>query len=235
MDTKLPTPPAKITPLWIVATFLTFTEIILGYALTQVTGGIQIALTVFVIAFAVGVSVMFFALLWNRPWHFYAPSEYGNVDPRKFMDALRGSPEVERQVRLAKSVEINPTDEEARFSLIDSMSDIVECQFIILMHEQKTDISRNSPYVYEIGEQGAGSGALSPFGRGVRIEGTGLIRVTGSSSQWTLTEEGHRFADWLIKKGRKATYFWTPSGQWGAPKAGGPAAKMLEERKGKST
>lgn len=67
---------AKVTPLWIVAAFVTLTEAVLGFAVTQVEGGVQIALTIFVISFALLVAGAFFLILWHRPWVFYPPSEY---------------------------------------------------------------------------------------------------------------------------------------------------------------
>ena len=82
---------AKITPLWIVAAFVTLTETVLGYAVTQVTGGVQVALTIFVIVFAPIVAGAFFLVLWHRPYVFYPPSEYDGTDPEKFIDAVRGT------------------------------------------------------------------------------------------------------------------------------------------------
>src|SRR5438128_154475 len=79
----------KITPLWIVAAFVTLTETVLGYALTQVSDGVQVALTTFVIVFAILVAGSFFAILWSRPYVFYSPAEYGDIDPRHFADAMR--------------------------------------------------------------------------------------------------------------------------------------------------
>jgi hypothetical protein len=82
----------QITPLWIVAAFVTLTEIVLGYAVTKTTDGIQVSLTVFVILFALSVAGVFFVILWNRPYVFYAPSEYGSVDPKSFIDAVKTPP-----------------------------------------------------------------------------------------------------------------------------------------------
>src|SRR5205823_838226 len=83
-------PRVRVTPLWIVATFVTLTETVLGLALTQVAGGVQVALTGFVIAFALLVATAFFLILWFRPYVFYSPSEFGDLDPKAFVDAMRG-------------------------------------------------------------------------------------------------------------------------------------------------
>jgi hypothetical protein len=44
-----PTSGRAVTPLWIVSLFLTLTETVLGVAVIQTVGGVQIALTVFVL------------------------------------------------------------------------------------------------------------------------------------------------------------------------------------------
>ncbi len=85
-----------LTPLSIIALFLTLTETVLGIAVTQTSGSVQIALTCFVISFPVFVAAAFFKILSKKPWHFYAPSDYAGLDPRRFVDALRG--EVDQKV-----------------------------------------------------------------------------------------------------------------------------------------
>lgn len=85
-------PHTKMTPLWVISLFLSLTEVVAGVAVTQTTGTIQVALVAFVIIFAVLVAVMFFVLLWFRPWTFYPPSEYANVDVQQYVEALRGGP-----------------------------------------------------------------------------------------------------------------------------------------------
>ena len=77
-----------MAPLWIVSLFVTSTETVLVALVTQTSGAIQVALTVFVLVFPVLVGAAFFQILWFRPWVFYAPNEYGNIDPTKFVGAL---------------------------------------------------------------------------------------------------------------------------------------------------
>jgi len=82
------TPASKergLTPLWIISLFVGLTEAVLGVAVVHVTGGIQIALTAFVIAFPTLIAIAFFGILWDRPWVFYAPQEYGGADPAQFV------------------------------------------------------------------------------------------------------------------------------------------------------
>ena len=79
----------RLTPLWIISLFVGLTETVLGIAVAHVTdSGVQIALTAFVIAFPLLVAAAFFGILWSRPWQFYAPNEYGGVDPKKFVETL---------------------------------------------------------------------------------------------------------------------------------------------------
>jgi len=83
-----PTSGRAVTPLWIVSLFLTLTETVLGIAVIQTVGGVQIALTVFVLTFPLGVAAAFFVILWSRPWVFYSPAEYGDTDVGRYVDAL---------------------------------------------------------------------------------------------------------------------------------------------------
>jgi len=80
---------AKISPLWVITAFLTFTEVIAGIAITKATGGVQIALTAFVVAFPLLVSTAFFVILWHRPFVLYPPSDYSGVDVGRFVDAMQ--------------------------------------------------------------------------------------------------------------------------------------------------
>ena len=81
-------PGRQLTPLWIVSLFLTLTETVLGVAVTQTGGAVQVALTSFVLVFPIAVATVFFLILWNRPWVFYSPGEYGDTDVRRYVDAL---------------------------------------------------------------------------------------------------------------------------------------------------
>ena len=219
-------PGQKITPLTIVASFLGITEIVLGYVAVQVTGRIQIALTVFVMVFTFTVAAAFFAILWNRPWVFYAPSEFGDVDPQDYTKAMRQSPTVSQQVELVKSVENDPSDLEARFSLIDTMADEADCQWAIWMHETGKDAPRATPHVYSYGSGRSGSGYIG-FGARNSLEGTGMFRQAGGGHV-ALTEEGHQFAQWLLSKGRKCDLFWTPLGGWGTVIPGSNEEKWVQ-------
>lgn len=82
-----------ITPLWIVALFVSLTELVLGAAVTQTTGGIQVALTVFVIVFPTLIAGTFFLTLWHKPYVFYPPTEFGRqTNVREYVEAMQRSP-----------------------------------------------------------------------------------------------------------------------------------------------
>lgn len=80
-----------INPLWIISLFFSFSELALGYAVFNTTGGIQVALTCFVITFPILVAASFFALLWFRPEHLYAPRDFTNDEA--FLRSLAGARE----------------------------------------------------------------------------------------------------------------------------------------------
>jgi len=221
--------PGKITPLWIVSSFVTFTEVALSYAVTKVTGWPQQALTVFVMVFALAVAAAFFLILWNRPYVFYSPSEYGDVDPKDFISTLREvSPKV---ADLALTVEQDPLNLDARFSLVDAMADEVECQYLILMRELGKDVAKYGPYVYRSSNGGGGSGYLGGFSNRDRLEGAGMVMRTGGGGFVRPTEDGLKFADWLVSKGRKCPFFWCPAGGWGALEPGSVELQWMEDQK----
>lgn len=72
--------PKFFNPLSIIFTFFSFTEVMLGYAVSKTTGPIQITLTAFVVAFPTLAAIAFFIFLWFRPEHLYAPKDYLSDD-----------------------------------------------------------------------------------------------------------------------------------------------------------
>ncbi len=88
--TGAPTKPKQpLTPLWVISLFISLTETVLGLAVTKTTGTVQVMLTVFVIVFPVMIAAAFFVLLWFRPHHLYAPSDYSNVTGvREYVEAV---------------------------------------------------------------------------------------------------------------------------------------------------
>src|SRR5579884_3659757 len=64
-----------VTPLWVVSLFVSLTETVLGVGVIHTSGGIQVALTTFMIVFALLVAAAFFLILGFRPYVFYPPTE----------------------------------------------------------------------------------------------------------------------------------------------------------------
>ena len=121
---------------------------------------------------------------------------------------------------------------EAQFSLIDAMAEDSQCQALIFLHETGNDLPRWSTDVYGYHSGGGGSGQLTGFGAD-KMENAGLVRVGGGGRVWRLTEQGQKFAEWLLKKGRKSDFFWTPQGGWGKPQPGSPHEKWLNDLQSK--
>jgi hypothetical protein len=78
------------TPLWVISLFVTLTEVMTGVAATQTSGGVQVALTAFIITFPLLIASAFFWFLWSRPHHPYSPSEYQGTEIRAYVDAMVG-------------------------------------------------------------------------------------------------------------------------------------------------
>jgi hypothetical protein len=83
-------PNRVVTPLWIIALFVALTEAVLGISVTQTTNGIQVALTAFVIVFPLLIAGAFFLILWNKPYVFYSPTDFGHqVDVQQYVAAMQ--------------------------------------------------------------------------------------------------------------------------------------------------
>ncbi len=213
----------RITPLWIVAAFVTMTETVLGYALTQVDGGVQIALTTFVISFALLVAGAFFVILWNRPYVFYPPSEYGDTDPKAFVDALRGAQpdRIREQRQLLEQLDEQPDNTENEFTIINSLVDDPVRQFMILMHEQDVKLPMSDYYgnKYDTGHECGpwASGVISGQDFAKKLSGTDTVDIDPNGPVVLLNSRGHEFAKWLVDNGHKAAYMESNFGGWGTP------------------
>lgn len=84
-----PTTSRTLTPLWVISLFVSLTETVLGIGVIQTSGGIQIALTAFVIVFPLLVAGGFFLILWHKPYVFYSPTEYGQQNVREYVEAMQ--------------------------------------------------------------------------------------------------------------------------------------------------
>lgn len=213
--------PSRVTPLWIVAAFVTLTETVLGYALTQVSGGVQIALTSFVIVFALLVAGAFFFILWSRPYVFYSPAEYGTTDPKHFVDAMKGilPDRVADQIAEAKA---NPEDDSAQFALMDSLLDDAIRQHLILMRDKNLSIPVTDfwgpPFETGAADRSWMTGVISGREIAKKLAGSGLVIIEPKGPSVQLTDLGSKFADWLVATGKRNEFYSSQLGGWGAPK-----------------
>jgi hypothetical protein len=112
---------SSMTPLWLISIFVSLCEVVAGLAVTQAQGGVQVALTAFVIVFPLLVAGAFFAILWYKPYVLYPPTEFGSgTNVSEYVQALGGMSPIqaaEQQMRilmrsprerLTPSVDISP-------------------------------------------------------------------------------------------------------------------------------
>lgn len=80
----------QMTPLVLIAAFLSLTEVVAVYTLLNTQGNIQFILTVFIVSFPVLVAIAFFYLLAFRNHVLFAPQEYpANGGVTTFVQAMR--------------------------------------------------------------------------------------------------------------------------------------------------
>ena len=211
----------KNSPLWLIAFFMTIAEGVAGYAVTQLSGAAQIALLTFFIGYALVVIGAFFAFLWFKPANFYAPSEYGDVQPGEYAQALSGLPsETTKAVDAARQ---NPLDEDAIFKVMDTLLPEETKQHLIFM-AKNSDIldlpemdERGHTHRYEIilRNHGISVGLFSPQKFLSKLNGTELVTHLNTGKKLFLSERGKRFTGWLLKHERDAETFMSDLGRWG--------------------
>lgn len=79
------------SPLFIILLFIGSVEAGLSYSTGVTAGGLQVGLVIFMCAYLVGVTAIFFTFLWKRPWIFYPPTDFPGVSAQDFIAAMRGS------------------------------------------------------------------------------------------------------------------------------------------------
>jgi hypothetical protein len=68
--------PRRMSPLWVIASFVSVTETVAGVSLNFTAGHVQCVLTWFVVGYAVLVLACFFITLWVWPSKLYSPYDY---------------------------------------------------------------------------------------------------------------------------------------------------------------
>lgn len=114
-----------LTPLWVISLFLSLTEAVLSIALINTSGGIQVALTAFVLFFPIIIAIGFFLILWFKPHHMYAPTEYGQqTSAREYIDAITQRRPIEEKnlyLNIQNAIQSTLTSDE----VITGLSEIV--------------------------------------------------------------------------------------------------------------
>jgi len=120
-----------VTPLSVVALFLSVTETVLGVGVTHTAGTVQVALTFFVVTFPAVIAVGFFLILWNRAFVLYPPNEYGQqTDVATFVEAMkRGSNATMVAAQaVGQLTPPTPTDPSAQATQPAPEMDLANCQ-----------------------------------------------------------------------------------------------------------
>lgn len=200
---------------------MTIAEGAAGYAVTQIDGGVQIALLVFFISYAVIVTIVFFAFLWFKPANFYAPSEYGSVAPGEYASALAGLPS--ETVRAVEAARENPLDDDAVFKIMDTLLPEEVKQHLIFMAKNSNvlslppvdDMGHTHGYEIILRNKGISFGSFSPYKFLSKLEGTGFVSYTEIGSKLFLSDRGKKFTDWLLRHEKDAETFQSDLGRWG--------------------
>ena len=83
---------SAMTPLGIIALFLSVSETVAGITTALTEGALQIAFGTFAITFPLIIAASFFVLLWKKNHVLYPPSEFGNdTTVGEFVDAMHRS------------------------------------------------------------------------------------------------------------------------------------------------
>ncbi|WP_334181095.1 hypothetical protein DOP62_14325 (plasmid) [Synechococcus elongatus PCC 11801] len=212
----------RSSPLWLIGLFVIFAEGVATVAAVQLSGSSQDLLVKFVISYASIVTLVFFGFLRFKPGNLYSPSDYGNISPQEFNNALRGS--VPQPVQDAfKNLSEDPSSQNKRFRLLSNLLPEEVKQHLVLMKRNNTsiDISGISEYRlthrYEILKRDGGIsvGIFSPSKFLKALDGTDTVILTGDQKEIRLLPDGDSFAEWLIDNRLDAESFRSDIGGWG--------------------
>lgn len=225
----------KSSPLWLIGLFIIFAQATAGVAAVQIEGWPQGALVVFVITYSTIVTGIFFAFLWFKPENFYAPSEYSDISPQSYAEALRGLPE--ETARALEQRGEHPSDRDASFQLMDNLLKEYVKQHLVLMRRHSNTLNIGEldefghSHRYEIitREKGGTMGWFSPREFFNQLKGTNLVTISGGGDKIFLTQEGKSFADWLVSHEKDAETFKSDLGEWGIDQS---VMDIMKERLG---
>ena len=78
--------------------FVTIVEVGLLYSARVTSGTIRVGVLIFMGIYLVGITVIFFVILWKRPWILYPPLDFPGTSVRDYIDAMRGGQNTSRIV-----------------------------------------------------------------------------------------------------------------------------------------
>jgi hypothetical protein len=211
----------KSSPLWLIGLFIIFAQGTAGVAAVQIEGWPQEVLVWFVVGYSSIVTTIFFAFLWWKPENFYGPSEYGDISPELYRNALRGLPS--ETAEAVRNLEENPLDQDALFRLMDNLLSEDVKQHLIFMRRNSNELDvsdtddRGFSFSYEIITRGKGV-SFGNFSRKkfmVTLSGTDLLTISGGGDRLYLSKRGQQFCDWLIEHKKDAETYQSSLGRWG--------------------
>jgi len=101
-DDSAKSKPRVANPLWIISLFLGISEVTSGAVALKSQAWIQAVFTLFSVGFPCAVLVLFFIVLWKKPYVLYAPRDYSDdVDVEVFVKAMGEN--VRRGVEVAQT------------------------------------------------------------------------------------------------------------------------------------
>lgn len=218
---KTPNKTSSASPLWLIGVFMIFAQATTGGAAVMVTGGVQIALVVYVILYSSLVTAIFFVMFWRKPGIFYPPSDFEKSTVQDYHRALSGIPLFLKDS--LSTAEGNPGDNSAMFSLIDGLLEERHRQTLLLMRELKGntidyDATTNPmdwPTYEYMTKREVSFGNLDLRKFEARLKGTNLIDIDEKNGKIVLTNFGKDFANWLHENGRSAEVFKSELGNFG--------------------
>jgi hypothetical protein len=146
----------NLTPLWIVAIFVSLAETVLGVLVAQTTSFVQLILTLFVVTFPAGVALAFFLLLCYRPHVLYAPWQWKDVT---MYEAYRG-------VRVRPGMESANMYEVFKEGVEKIVSDSGEAEKIVRSIQSKYITIDTTPLIGEVD----GSSWTAPYSQFKSVE-----------------------------------------------------------------
>ena len=173
-------PKKAITPLGIVGLVLSLIEVTLIAAITQTTGGIQVALTAFTIAFTTMIALGFFVMLWRKNYVLYSPEDFGKPTPKDFVEAMQRQPALSAHFSLNQDLrQSNERESKAMHSIVETFIERMDLNGLLCLYA--FSLAHESMLPLDMDELGSTIGFDYAWGILTATTATGLIDYTSSS------------------------------------------------------